>query len=344
MRARSFPTTSEQRLWARIIFTAVLASSTPSWADPAPGSADASSAATDVGAAKLEFTSAQRLFKAGKYAEALPLFRSVAEATRSPNAWLYVGHCMSQLGNVAEAHKVFALVVKEITEHPEPKYEPTREAAVTELAILNVRVGKVVISFSETPRDLQVTLDGIRLAEREIDSSVVVQPGIHHIEAQASGVLPVRRDVNIEGGEMKAITLSFRKADEENATGPVGSQPQDRPKPMLDTGRSMRTVGYVTAGFGIAGVALFATTALMARGIFQKLEDECPSGCVDAAHLGDIDRGKALQTTANIGLVVGLLGIGGGTTLVILGRDKSTDGPRVSFSDRGGTVSYTGHF
>jgi hypothetical protein len=324
---------------------AMLASASPAAAQPR--AQPETGAPVDLGGAKAEFAAAQKLFKAGRFAEALPLFRSVADSTKSPNAQLYVGHCLEQVGKVVDAYKVFELIVKEITEHPEEKYEPTREAAMAQLAVLQVRVAKIVVSLTEIPPDVTVTLDGSRVEEKDLGSSIVVAPGAHRVEATGGGVAPVRRDVNLDGGEVKTVILSPKKADDgRTKTEP----PVVEAKTDASSGGSMRAIGYVAGGIGVFGVGVFAVTGLMAKSTFDKLDEECKKGCSDSGHLGDIDRGKSLQTTANVGLVIGLVGIGTGVTLIVLGSGKGSDspaarsGPSVSLSAGGGSVWYTGHF
>src|SRR5262245_40998106 len=129
----------------------------------------------DPGVAKAQFANAQRLFKAGRFAEALPLFRELVESTKSPNARLYVGHCLQELGRYVEAHKAFSAVVREINEHPDEKYQPTREAAIAQLAVLNVRLGRVIISLTDAPPNVAVTLDGNAVEEKTLGSSIVVE-------------------------------------------------------------------------------------------------------------------------------------------------------------------------
>jgi hypothetical protein len=326
----------------------MLASASPAAAQPR--AQPETGASVDLGGAKAEFAAAQKLFKAGRFAEALPLFRNVADSTKSPNARLYVGHCLEQVGKVVEAYKVFELIVKEISEHPEEKYEPTREAAMAQLAVLQVRVAKIVVSLTEIPPDVTVTLDGARVEEKDIGSSIVVTPGPHRVEVTGGGVAAVRRDVSLDGGEVKTVILSPKKADEGRSSVAPPAPPPVEGKTEASSAGSMRAIGYVAGGIGVFGVGVFAVTGLMAKSTFDKLDEECKKGCSDAGHLGDIDRGKSLQTTANVGLVFGLVGIGTGVTLILLGSGKGSDspaarsGPSVSFSGSGGSVWYTGHF
>jgi len=156
-------------------------------------------AASATDAVKARFANAQKLFKDGHYADALPVFRDLADSTRSPNARLYVGLCLQELGKFVEAHKAFSAVVRDVNEHSDEKYQTTREAAVEHLAILNVRLGRVIIALAEAPPpSFAVKLDGAPIDEKTLGSSIVVDPGAHKIEATASGAAPLLRDVTLE--------------------------------------------------------------------------------------------------------------------------------------------------
>src|SRR3954462_2259289 len=84
---------------------AMLASAPPAFAQVA---SDPDATAAEPGAAKARFTNAQKLFKLGQFSEALPIFTELVETTHSPNARLYVAHCLQQLRNRVDAYKAFA--------------------------------------------------------------------------------------------------------------------------------------------------------------------------------------------------------------------------------------------
>jgi hypothetical protein len=143
---------------------------------------------------------------------------------------------------------------------------------------------------------------------------------------------------------MKTIILSLKKLDDDrSAAAPPTAQPV---QPTRDTGSggSLRTLGFVAGGVGVVGLGVFTVTGLMAKSTFDKLDSECKGGCSDPGHLGDIDHGKSMQTAANVGLVVGLVGLATGVTFVVLGSGKGSEGASVSVSGGGGSVWYTGHF
>ena len=302
----------------------------------------------DAATAETKFNAGLRLFKAGKVAEALTMFREVAEGNGSPNARLYVGHCLQQLGKYVEAHKAFTAVVKQTTQRGDAKYEPTREAALAQLGLLEPRIAKIVVSLTETPNGLSVTLDGTALEEKDFGSPVVVEPGAHKVEGSATDMAPVSRDISLEAGESKTTILVFKKLDA--APPPAPEQVAPKPDESGSKGGSpLRTVGFVVGGVGIAGLTVFTVTGLMAKSTFNRMSTVCGSaGCSDPAQLSDIDKGRSQQTIANVGLVVGLVGLSAGAALVILGgRGRGNDAPAtvaVSGLPGGGAISYTGKF
>jgi hypothetical protein len=301
----------------------------------------------DAATAETKFNAGLRLFKAGKMADALPVFREVADGNRSPNARLYVGHCLQQLGKYVEAHKAFTAVVKQTSQRGDTKYEPTREAALAQLGLLEPRVAKVVVSLVEVPAGLAVTLDGAALEEKDLGSPVVVEPGVHKVEGTATEMAPVSRDITVEAGESKTTILTFKKleAPPPAALEPVAAKPEaPAPKPF-----PMRTAGFVAGGVGVAGVAVFTVAGLMAKSTFHRMSDVCgAAGCSDPGQISEIDKGRSQQTMANIGLAVGVVGLAAGATLVILGsRSQGSDPPAtvaVSGTPGGGTISYMGKF
>src|SRR5262245_18400906 len=68
-----------------LVALALVAMAAPALAQPQAGSAETAAA---------EFDAAQKLYDAGRQAEALPRFRKALEASKSPNARLMVARCL----------------------------------------------------------------------------------------------------------------------------------------------------------------------------------------------------------------------------------------------------------
>jgi hypothetical protein len=329
-----------------MVLLAVLATARASFAEPTPAGGATTLESSE---AKAQFANAQKLFKADRFAEALPLFVQLDEATQSPNARLYAAYCLQRLGRNVDAYAAFTAVVKEIDEHPEPRYAQVKEAAVAQLAVLNAHLAKIVVSPNDVPFAASVTIDGKTVDHKDLGTSIVVEPGKHRVDLFGTGVLPTGRDVSVDGGELKTVTFSSKQAAEALAASEPVNQPSapsaSDDHSSSDGGQTMRTVGLVAGATGVAGIAVFAVTGLMLKSKVQDLEAQCPNGCTDADHLGQVDRARALQTTANVGLVVGLVGIGVGTTLFVLGQSKRSDNSvSASLGNGGAIVSYAGRF
>ncbi|HKQ71798.1 MAG TPA: hypothetical protein VJT73_20785 [Polyangiaceae bacterium] len=307
----------------------------PVRAEAPPREPAAAPVAPDDAAIKNRFSAALKLHKAGKIDEALRLFQEVTRATQSPNARLYVALCLQQLGKNVDAYKAMSQTVREASQREGGKYEQTREAAQEELAVLNVKVGKLVVTLPDVPPGLVVNVDGTKVDERDLGGSIVLEPGSHKVEATATGLAPVVRDVQLDGGETRTVTIAFAKDQSRIVEGEAPSSP----------GHSMRVASYAAVGVGAAGLGIFAVAGLLVRSKYGSLESACGTApCTDPKYQGDIDAGKSLQTVANVGLVVGVVALAAGGTLFFM-SSKNTP-PKVSgwVLPSGGYVGYGASF
>jgi hypothetical protein len=315
--------------------------------------ADPAAPAGDVSAKQL-FEQARDAYKNGDYREAVDLFKRVYEVTRSPNAHLYLARAQRELGNLVEAYEQMSLTVSEASAKAatEEKYAETRDAAARELAELGGRVGIVSVLLTEQPEGAEVTVAGRPIGLERLGSPIPVMPGTVSIRATAPGVEPVFREVQVRAGESKAVAISLtpsslRRPEE---TAPAASEPgaaTAEPAPAAAPSTGLRTAGFVTAGVGVAGMITFAVAGSLASSNFSKLEDRCGSRrCTDPSLQSTVDSGRTYQTVANVGLVVGAVGILAGGTLIVLGwpSARETVGLRVDLGPRGGTLGYAGSF
>ena len=274
----------------------------------AEAAAPASAPAKDE---KARFADAVRLYKAGDFAHALPAFEALASETGSPNARLYVGYCYAGLERPADAYAAFELAARGAGS--DARYAETRTAALSELSNLTLRIAKLVVSPVEQPPGLVVKVDGVVLDPAAFDTHRVFSPGDHHVEATATGHEPILREVHVEGGETKTVTLFFPK----NEAAP--ERPVDSHAPRSD-GSALRTAGFIAAGVGGAGLITFVVGGLEAKRAHDSLEQACGAApCSDTAHQREVDRGKSWQTVANVGLVVGSIGVAASATLLYFG-------------------------
>lgn len=293
-----------------------------------------------------KFKAAQTAFDSEKYEEALTLAREAHALSGSPNARLYVARSLKALGRFDEAHEEMAATLRESMKlaENERKYVATRDAAAAELALLDQKVGKVIIVIAGAPEGASVELNEKPLTKERIGIPIAVFPGSVAIRVTAPGKKPLERFVDVTAGKTQSVALTLEAADETDEE-PAPMQPQ--PGAPASSGGGLRTAGFVTAGVGVAGLAVFGIFGSMASAKHSQLEDECGgSRCTDPKYADVVDSGKRAQTVANVGLIVGAAGVLAGGAMIAFGGPSAekAPGPTASVAHGGFSLGYAGRF
>lgn len=275
------------------------------------------------------YAAAQKLFDKGDYAEALVAFRQAYNGSGSPNARIMIGHCLVGLGKTAEAYEEMAATQREAAKRAEtePKYVPTRDAAAEQVAILEPKIGKIVLEI-EDPASVEVIVNSARVSRDKLGVPFAVAPGTVILSATRADGRKVERELTVKAGQVEKVKLTF-------PAGPEKVPPPDRTTPPPDgtappggeepSGGGVRIAGFAVAGLGVVGMAVFGITGGMALGRYGQLEDECGGQrCTDPRYAGIVDEGRTLQAVSTAGLVVGAAGLVGGGLMILLGGPKGS--------------------
>jgi hypothetical protein len=327
--------------WMLLLLVTLMAAHASAQSSPASASGEGKGA-------QETFREAQKLYEARDWEGALPLFREAFADSGSPNAHLYVARCLRELGKLDEAYEEMKATVAKATElaEEEAKYAPTRDAAATELALLERKVARIVVAIADPPSGTSVELNGKPLPADKLGVPIAVMPGEIEVRASAPGSAGSSATVDVGAGQMKTIALALAGADDSEAPPPVVVEEPQRRDSAPPTGGGLRTAGFVAAGVGVVGLAVFAIAGSMANSRFATLEDECgDSRCQDPKYADTVDEGKRFDTMANIGLVVGALGLAaGGAMIVFGGPSKPSEGASVAVSPSALSFGYRGRF
>ena len=312
---------------------ATIGGASPAAAQPKPSSAGP----------EAKFEAAQKRYDQREYKAALALFRETLEATGSPNAGLYVARCLRELGQLTDAYQEMRRTLRSATERAatESRYAATRDAAKSELGVLETKVGRVTVSV-EGATGVEVTINGAKLAPEDVGQPVGVTPGAVTITATAPGKAPFSREVRVAAGVQEKVDVAFTDVGTAPAPPSVPDAPPEK------RGGEIRTAGFAVAGIGVVGVVVFAITGSMAKSKFSTIEDECGhTRCVGAQCQDEIDSGKTLTTLANVGLVTGIVGIAAGGAMIAFGGPRTVPaqtGLAFAGSPAGARVAYAGRF
>lgn len=293
--------------------------------------------------AQARFVRGKQLFEAKKYADALQEFRASHEIVASPNTRLYLARTLRELGKIVEAYVELGRTEVEARElaREDPRYGKTGEAARAERDALKQRVGFVTVRIDHPEDTTKLVVGNEEIRREGWQEPIPAMPGTTEVRVETAGRTPVTGTVTLEAGQTKPLALDAASGAKIADAAPP-SEPAPAPPPAEPEKKSLRPFAFVAGGVGVAGVATFAIFGLMAKGTHDDLASRCPNGACPNDPASDVNKGKSQQTVANIGLVVGVVGIAAGVTLFVL-EPKST-APSMSAAIGPGRLSLEGKF
>jgi len=175
--------------------------------------------------------------------------------------------------------------------------------------------------------DVKVTADGQPLTNKLAGDALPMNPGPHafHFEL-ADGTVLDQQVLVREGLKNQNISVVLGKAAPVPPGGgaAAGATPGGQPDTTTaaDSGGGgipWRTVGWITGGVGVAGVALGSIFGIMAMG--DKNGAHCDaSGACDPGKLSDANSAATIST---VGFIAGGVLLAGGAALVLFGPSGS---------------------
>lgn len=266
------------------------------------------------------------LYEQRDYTHALDEFRASLELYGSPNTRLYAARSLRELGRLDEAVTEYERAMREAADRAatDPRYADTREHAHAEMVVLEPRIARLTVSVAEMPQNVVVRVNNRELPSAAVGVPMAVMPGHLEIVTQARGFHADRREVDLEAGHQAAVTVTLRRRTtlegiDENPTGGAG-EPSGAAPAGASRGGVPRVVPWVVMGVGVAGLAAFAVTGLMASGAYDTLETRCGGVRCPVDEQGAVDDGRTLQTVANVSLGIGLAGLATGAVLMAFRR------------------------
>jgi hypothetical protein len=289
------------------------------------------------------FRAGAEALEAQKLDEALALFRESYDVVASPNSRLMIGRTLARQGKTAEAYLEIQAAVNDAEDaaRKNEKYRKTAQAARTELAELRPKVGFVLLRVAGA-----VSVGGREIADAIQGDPIVATPGTTEIVVRLAGGSEQKVSVEVRAGESTTVDLaptsapSVAHAPAAAATVPAAPPPAGDAEPR---GIPHMTLAWVAGGIGLAGFATFGVFGLMNQSTYSDLEERCPGGLCPRSASEDAERGRTYQTLANVGLGVGVVGLGSGLVLALTapgkkGSERAESTPSLVLAPRGVTV------
>jgi hypothetical protein len=233
--------------------------------------------------------------------------------------------------------------------------------------------------------EAKVTVGKRELRTDQIGRPFAVPPGKNGVMATGSRGRKVLRWVRVDKGATTQVEMDLdmsaaavAAAAREGATGaapqpPASTAPAQEPPPAepapaaaapaatqaptpaappppRDTAppekkSSLVPFAIASGVLGVAGFAVFGVAGAMNRSTHASLEEDCRDGACPGDRISDVDKGRTQQLVANVGLVVGAVGIAGMITILVVdaGRGGATPA-RAAIAASPSSISLRGCF
>jgi hypothetical protein len=291
-RVFALPFTLSAMLSAALLLTAMPAQSA------APGDAPDAARAGEL------FRAGRAAAAAGDDKTACDRFAESQKLQPAPGTLLNLGACEAKQGHLLAAREHFRQAGSGFK--PDDR---RRAVALNTANELSDRLAVVTVRVAPTaPADTKVTLDGAALDPKVLDHGVELDPGKTRLVVAAEGREPRTYEVDVAEGEKRELSV--------DAGGPIAAPavaaPAIAPAPAGMTAEDVRasnrkferTLGFVGAGAGVAGIAVGSVFGAMALHQASVVKASCdasyactPAG-VSAASSGSTD--GIVSTTAFI--------------------------------------------
>ncbi len=251
------------------------------------------------------YREARALMDRGDYAKACPKLIESQRLEPAGGTLAHLAECHEKSGKLVEALTSWRELLGQLS----PKHE--RVALVREkLKGLEPRVPKLTIKLPVGVRGATVMLDGAKVRKRKLGSPIEVNPGEHVVMVRARD--GANREYSVELGEGEKYVLEVEIAPRDRGSTPKPGAPRDE-APVESETNPRRTWGFVSIGIGAAALTGFGITELVLLGKCDS-DRTCPGFNPNPAQHASL----AL-------FVVGAVGVGVGTVLVVTGKERSPE-------------------
>lgn len=271
-------------------------------------------------------------YLAGDYVAAETRLDRAYKALRVPSLGLWSARALVKLGKLLEASERYLDVTR-----LDPK---TGDAAVqrqaiadaaSELEALTPRIPSFTLQVRGGEGELSVLLDGAEVPSSLIGASIPANPGAHVVEARR-GERAAKKQFQLAEAQQLGVTLEF---DAPPSSPPGPDAPRATTGAEVQIGdqaarRSFPALGWASLAVGGAGVAVGATTGLLALLQHGELAEHCPQNRCVAGKESEMNRYNTLRTISTVGFVAGAVGLAGAGVFLLTAPRKPTRTAHVS--------------
>ena len=289
--------------------------------------APATAQSRDAATAEALFRQGRQAMDTKNFQEACQKFAESQKLDPAAGTLMNQATCEEKLGKLASAwqHWKEAIDALPAKDDRAPFARSRVEELEKKLPRLQVTLG------SGAEQGARVFRDEIELGPAGRGVPLPVDPGTHTVTVRMPGRFDKSVPVTIAVGEELQMDIQPGAVDPNAVT----TGPKPRP----------RTLGWVLAGVGVAGVGAAATTGLMLIGTKSTIDGHCRDKLCDPEGIDAVNSGKTLVVVNTAAWIVGGLGLGlGGYFLLSGSKSQPTTALAPRIGPDGASLSCVGRF
>jgi hypothetical protein len=284
----------------------------------------------DPGRADALYREAVDLFKQGNVKGACAKLDESFNLDPKTQTLFSLAKCRQREGRVATAWVQFNELVK----------RGEREGDATKLAEYKAKAAEVdrlvpraTLRLETHPEVTEVRLDGKPLPRSEWSAPIPIDPGEHVFHFAGTGKLETEKRINLRESETITVDIDPLRDAGAGTTDPQAGGAAGGAASTKDG--SSPTLGYILGGVGIAAIGVGAITGIVA--INEKSTADERFDRRDPTFKDSDDSASSMALVSTISFVVGLIGVGAGTYLILTHDSKKTASTTSRFQLGAGT-------
>lgn len=238
-------------------------------------------------------------FATGRCDRAIPLWQQADAAFAAPSIELRIAHCQALLNHVVDAAKTLTIISnRQLAADAPEAFRSAQQQAVAELPTVRARVATLQVVPPAGTDVTRITVDEVEVPTKL--QTFEIDPGRHSVSVSA-GKATWSGPLEIQDGEHRVVHVT--------------SILEPGPEPS----HTLRNVGLVVGGVGVAALATGAIMGIAALDKSKSLDDDCgPSRtqCPQSAN-DRITSVKTFSTLSDVFLISGVVVGGVGAYLII---------------------------
>lgn len=248
-------------------------------------------------AAESLFQDGRRLMEAKRYGEACPKFLASYKLSPGIGTLLNLADCYEKNGQIASAWARFheAIALAQRLGRPEREKTARDRAEKLEPKLLRITI------VAKTP-DVEVKVDDVVLDAAVLGTPIPVDPGKHTIEAKAKGKKTYTTTIEVEKGRTPVVEIPPLEDEVVPSTPPETKPPETPPPPPepRKDGTTMRVLGVVVVGLGVAGAGVGTYFGLRTSSLWSDAQGHCRNNECDPT---GVELANDAKTSGNVSTI-----------------------------------------